>query len=59
MEYNFNENICNVEFEKFLDSQKVTSIMQHPQWADVKKDWNSNIVGVFRGGAVRRGIGTH
>ncbi len=58
MKYYFKENICDYEFEKFLKSQKVNSLMQHPQWSSVKKDWNSNIIGVYRGGIVYRHIST-
>lgn len=47
MKYVFKGNIPKDEYDKFVTDFPSTSFMQQSSWADVKKSWDSEMVGMY------------
>jgi len=50
MKYVFKGNIPRDEYDKFVTNFPSTSFMQQSRWADVKKSWDSEMVGMYDDG---------
>lgn len=47
MKYEFKSGINNAEYDSFVKSFPATSFMQTSSWADVKKAWEHDFVGMY------------